>query len=128
MCFDGDAATVWNEQRVRARKPYVCYECDLTIPAGRDYIRIGCLSDGNWDTFRLHVECNSLWDFIHIQVCEGEGLKLAGGLGEEIAHQDDTDGKDPDDEYDIRDWDLSTKETLDWLWDCARAPYAEAAG
>jgi hypothetical protein len=36
--WDGEAA-VWNERKVKARKPHVCSACSEAIPAGATYVR-----------------------------------------------------------------------------------------
>ena len=113
MCFDGEMAKVWHEREVTARKPHVCYECNLPIPVGDDHVRIDSLLDG-WETNRVHTNCLALYRLIDKELCGSHGI-LIGGLGEEIAQQDndDSDG----------DWLISTRATLEWLWALATDPY-----
>lgn len=53
MC---EMAKVYNEDRVRARKPHKCCECRLPIVVGEEYMRCSGLWDG-WETFRQHLHC-----------------------------------------------------------------------
>lgn len=84
MCFDGDPADVWIERRRRARKQWKCVECRAPIPPGCAYIETSYLSDGSWGRDRSHVECDALWDFVWKELCDMNGLKMLGGLSDEI--------------------------------------------
>lgn len=134
MCStDADPCDVWDEREVVARKQHRCYECRLAIPVGCRHVRIGMLFDHEWSASRVHAECLALWYFVHREVCKGRGMIELGGLGEEIAYQDDADGPWVDDgESEPPAWrpspelGMSTRATLEWLWDCARAPYRDA--
>lgn len=107
MCStDYEYSTVWNVTTPKARKEHRCYECDLPIPVGSLHERVGSLYDGRWETYRTHLGCKALALFIEHEVCGDHGSILAGGLGEEIAYQD-----------------AETRDVLEWLWECARAPY-----
>jgi hypothetical protein len=55
-----ERATLWNPSRVRARKRHTCDGCREPICVGTVHDRIGRLSDGGWDTLRVHLECHEL--------------------------------------------------------------------
>jgi len=130
MCFDGDMADVWKTRAVRARKPHRCNECRLPIPVGDVYIHIDSLFEGEWDHYRVHNGCYELSKFIDKTLCGSSGFPI-GYLSEEISSQDSEDAhphlRDNDD-FDICPPDcmgMSTRGTLEWLWDMIRLPYLE---
>jgi hypothetical protein len=89
MCYVGDSSDVWDEEMVRARKPHRCDECRTEIPTGVRYIRIGSLYEGQWETLRMHFECRVLWGAVHLDLCEGRGAMMVGGLDEELRNYED---------------------------------------
>jgi len=57
--YDGDSATFYDEQHVKARKPHVCYECHEDITAGAHYHRVV----GKWDDeVRTYKFCEACWE------------------------------------------------------------------
>lgn len=70
----------------RARRDHRCYECGHIIPRGeRHTYRFVVGHDGDAETYRTHLACEELRDFIENVVCGGHGQVLIGGLDEEIS-------------------------------------------
>lgn len=122
MCYDGDPADVWIVKRRRARKAYECYECSAPIPARAEYIRIKYLLEGKWDDATLHVECDALWKFVHQVVCDGEGLIMLGGLGEEIREYEENETPSWDDDGN----EIPAELTLGDVFDAIRDGYTRS--
>ena len=77
-CYCDDVSTIWNEKRVVARKEHVCYECGEKIEKGDEYVRIGSLFDGRWDTYKICEYCDHDWGVLRkLGYCQ-----LVGGLAE----------------------------------------------
>lgn len=58
MCsLDLDAAPVWNEHAVFARKPHRCDCCNASIAPGVPYLRHSSLYDGSWRRESLCFPC-----------------------------------------------------------------------
>lgn len=63
MCetnFDGDAAKVWNEWQVTARKPHVCGACDGPIVTGEKYLKHASLQDSYWASAKMCLPCGAI--------------------------------------------------------------------
>jgi len=118
MCFDGDRCDVWDESTPKARKEHTCIECFLPIPVGDRHVRVGMLFEGRWTTERVHAGCLALFRLIDAELCRNSGI-LLGGLGEEIQQQDEDD-VDPH-------LGMSTRGTLEWLWELVKEPYRQEA-
>lgn len=81
-CSCDDGSDVWDERRVTARKQHTCHECGETIEPGDEYVRIGSLFDGSWETFKICEYCDHDWT-----VLRGLGFcQLVGGLSETWEH------------------------------------------
>jgi hypothetical protein len=93
MCFDGDAASVWEPIDRIARKRHKCDECRAPIPIGVKYHDIGMLFEGSWSRLRVHFECLLVWQLVREFVCGGEGLITIGGLDEELREADAVHGE-----------------------------------
>jgi hypothetical protein len=117
-------------------------ECGLPVKVGREYVRVGWLCDGNWNTYRVHAECYALARFIEREVCGDHGTILTEGLGEEIANLGEYDGGyRPSEREDmiamgIGEWDsddpandpeaeftANAAHVAEWLWNCIKAEY-----
>lgn len=59
-CGDGEPVTVYNERRVRARKPHQCSACKEAIRPGHYYMRIGIVFDGSAEALKRCLRCQAL--------------------------------------------------------------------
>lgn len=59
---DYDAAQVYNEKTVKARKEHKCCECGETIQRGESYEYVSGLWDGSWDHYRTCEMCVRIRD------------------------------------------------------------------
>jgi hypothetical protein len=89
MCTTDGGAEVWSQREQRARKGYECYECGRLIPAGERYVYTFSIQDGDTQTYRTHVACEDLRDFIRDVACGGRGYIPMAGLYEEIREAGD---------------------------------------
>ena len=90
MCIvDGEYSTIWDETFPVARKRHVCAECDGPIPPRTKHVRIGSLYDGYWETYRMHLECRTLWTFMVNDVCGGKSAIQVYGLREEMREHEE---------------------------------------
>jgi len=135
MCFDGEQAVIWDERQVRAaRKMHRCAECRLLIPVGDSYVQINSLYDGHWSNDRVHAGCMALVKLIDRELCGSNGYAI-GLLADEIDGQDYSDNHAPEHAEAWKpgpcpaacDGRMSTRETLEWLWELAKAPYQEVS-
>lgn len=117
MCFDGDPSEVWIERRRKARKRWNCVECGAPIPIGAHYIETSALTDGHWTRASSHVECDALWDFVWGELCNHDGLKMLGGLSEEI-------GEYSEPERDAEGWIIPDQVTLRDVFEAIREGYS----
>ncbi len=61
MCFSSNhRPTIYDERRVKARKQHECFECQLPIRVGEQYLACAGLWDGDWRTYRLCATCEWL--------------------------------------------------------------------
>ncbi len=57
MCLVSEPCDVWNETHRRARKEHQCTACDMAIRRFESYIEIRSLFEGDWETYRVHLNC-----------------------------------------------------------------------
>ncbi len=55
---------VYDERLVRARKPHTCDACTETIPPGVFYTRIGTVFDGDVDSFKRCMRCQTIHEHL----------------------------------------------------------------
>ena len=55
-----DTYDVYNERRVKARKPRPCDACKETVPRGVHYWRVATLYDGRWTTINRCWRCQKI--------------------------------------------------------------------
>lgn len=72
--FDGDSAEVFEQQNRKARKDYVCSECERPISKGAVYQYCKMLFAGEWSFYRTCLVCAEIRKAF---CCEGEML---GGI------------------------------------------------
>lgn len=60
------------ETKPKARRSHRCCECGRLIPSGEVYVRSWGKWDGNIGTYRQHVDCHELLDWISVNLCGGE--------------------------------------------------------
>jgi len=78
-CFCEDPADGWNEQRRKARKEHVCYECNGKINKGDEYMVVSwCRAGEGWDSVKVCEFCWHDWEYLR---SEGHCI-LLGGLQE----------------------------------------------
>lgn len=91
MCdVSGDDALVWNETWRKARKKHSCDECGVAILPGSRYQGIsGISSEREPFSMHLHEGCAEMWVYLIKIVCGGHGMKLVGGLEEDLRSHDE---------------------------------------
>lgn len=55
FCEYGEPVDLWNVCDTKARKPWVCDECDEAIDVGETYKRVSMLFEGDWSHYRFCV-------------------------------------------------------------------------
>lgn len=86
MCDDtGDPPDFCFTSTPKARREHRCCECRHVIPRGESYKRMSGKWDGDVMTFKRHLACAELVEFIEEVVCGGHGYIYFGGLAEEIS-------------------------------------------
>jgi hypothetical protein len=71
MCnIDQERPDLYRHTTQKARKPYECVGgCGAPILLGTAYAKQVTLYDGDWSTFRLHVECEAFMDHVARDLC-----------------------------------------------------------
>lgn len=59
---DGEAPTLYNETKPKARKQHKCCECGATIEPGETYQRIEGMWEGDFRTFKTCSFCDATRD------------------------------------------------------------------
>lgn len=122
MCFyDYEPWEFVRTTSPRARKQHVCCECGGPIPVGTLHRLNAGKADGAFSVLRYHIECEALWDFVHKELCDGEGAIIIGCLCEEIAEYHG--GSRDDDEEDA----APDEPTLMGILDAIRDGYQRAS-
>jgi hypothetical protein len=132
MCsYDLEPAQVWSVTHPACRSEHICCECGLPLRKGERYQRIGCLFEGSLSTYKSHVLCVAMKDFVEKEVCGGHGEIPIGELAEEIGGigmgpYDASDaanlraiGFDAEDRRDTE----AAFEVLTWVWNLIRDEY-----
>ena len=63
-CDYDERSDVYHAERMKARKPYRCYECHRGIKPSEQYERVASLYDGSWDIVRTCCRCLDARDYI----------------------------------------------------------------
>jgi hypothetical protein len=59
--MDGDMPDVFNNDRVKANKEHICFECKRPIIKGNYYWRAkGHWPDSGWQTFKVCEDCDEM--------------------------------------------------------------------
>lgn len=78
-----DTYDVYDERRVKARKPHTCQACGDTIQPGHRYARVGIVFRGSAETIKRCLRCQTLHAHLR-ERCRGDNRSwpdehLAGG-------------------------------------------------
>jgi len=60
MSYYGDAAEMYLEQIIKARKPHKCYECNEIIAVGEHYEYISGRWEDDWRCYRFCLTCSEI--------------------------------------------------------------------
>lgn len=79
--FDGDYVEYYDGKVVNARKEHRCCHCGEPIPKGTKYWCATGKFEGEWETYKSHVECNQIARDYACGLVRGARSYLLGVLG-----------------------------------------------
>lgn len=83
MCDEADEYfSVYNERRVRARKPHVCCACKETIRTRDVYVRTFTVFEGVGESYKHCLRCNAMLDAIAKRAEYGAAIAFKLDCGE----------------------------------------------